>query len=110
MALFATLTFMHVDKVNSGRKVINLFRVPKIGANFKIDLRNRCQTLKSGYGQRYTFRVLQTSQMKLILLCVWAESAVLGSTKATPKFKQANTHAIQYMAQDISAKSERKTP
>ena len=43
MALFATLTFMHVDKVNSGRKVINLFRVPKIGANFKIDFRNCCQ-------------------------------------------------------------------
>ena len=31
--------------------------------------------------QRYTYRVLQTIQMKLILLCVWAEPAVLGSTK-----------------------------
>ena len=32
--------------------------------------------------QRYTYRVLQTIQMKLILLCVWAEQAILGSTKA----------------------------
>ena len=33
------------------------------------------------YSQRYTYRVLQTIQMKLILLCVWAERAVLGSAK-----------------------------
>ena len=26
--------------------------------------------------QRYTYRVLQTIQMKLIFLCVWAEQAV----------------------------------
>ena len=38
-------------------------------------------------GQRYTYRVLQTIQMKLILLCVWAEPAVLGSTKTALKFK-----------------------
>ena len=37
--------------------------------------------------QRYTYRVLQTIQMKLILLCVWAERAVLGSAKTTLKFK-----------------------
>ena len=37
--------------------------------------------------QRYTFRVLQTFQMKLILLCVWAEPADLGSTKTALKFK-----------------------
>ena len=29
----------------------------------------------------------QTIQMKLILLCVWAELAVLGSTKTALKFK-----------------------
>ena len=34
-----------------------------------------------------TYRVLQTIQMKLILLCVWAERAVLGSTKTALKFK-----------------------
>ena len=28
-----------------------------------------------------TYRVLKTIQMKLILLCVWAEQAVLGSAK-----------------------------
>ena len=38
-------------------------------------------------GQRYTYRVLQTIQMKLILLCVWAEPAVLGSNKTALKFK-----------------------
>ena len=37
--------------------------------------------------QRYTYRVLQTIQMKLILLCVWAEGAVLGSAKTALKFK-----------------------
>ena len=37
--------------------------------------------------QRYTYRVLQTIQMKLKLLCVWAELAVLGRTKTALKFK-----------------------
>ena len=37
--------------------------------------------------ERYTYRVLQTIQMKFILLCVWAEPAVLGSTKTALKFK-----------------------
>ena len=37
--------------------------------------------------QRYTYRVLQTIQMKLILSCVLAEPAVLGSTKTALKFK-----------------------
>ena len=32
-------------------------------------------------------RVLQTIQMKLIFLCVWAEPAVLGSAKTALKFK-----------------------
>ena len=37
--------------------------------------------------QRYTYRVLQTIQMKLILLPIWAERAVLGSAKTALKFK-----------------------
>ena len=37
--------------------------------------------------QRYTYRVLQTIQMKLILLYVWAKPAVLASTKTALKFK-----------------------
>ena len=37
--------------------------------------------------QRYTYRVLQTCQIKLILLSVWAERAVLGSAKTALKFK-----------------------
>ena len=39
------------------------------------------------FRQRYTYRVLQTIQMKFIVLCVWAEPAVLGSTKTALKFK-----------------------
>ena len=35
--------------------------------------------------QRYTYRVLQTIQMKLIHLCVWAKPAVLGSAKTALK-------------------------
>ena len=37
--------------------------------------------------QRYTYKVLQTIQMKLIFICVWAEWAVLGSAKTALKFK-----------------------
>ena len=37
--------------------------------------------------QRYTYRVLQTIQMKVILLQVWAEGAVLGRAKTALKFK-----------------------
>ena len=40
-----------------------------------------------GLNQRYTYRVLQTIQMKLLLLCVWAELAIFGSTKTALKFK-----------------------
>ena len=68
----------------------------------------------SPLSQRCTYRVLQTIQMKLILLCVWAEQAVFGSAKTALKFKmrfkQANTHTIQCMGRDISLKSERKNP
>ena len=37
--------------------------------------------------QRYTYRVLQTIQMELILLSVWAERAVLDRIKTALKFK-----------------------
>ena len=37
--------------------------------------------------QRYTYRVLQTIQMKFILLCVWAERVIFGSAKTALKFK-----------------------
>ena len=39
------------------------------------------------YGQRYTYRVLQTIQIKLVLLCVWADPASLSSTKTALKLK-----------------------
>ena len=37
--------------------------------------------------QRYTYRVLQTLQMKLIILWFWVERAVLGRAKTALKFK-----------------------
>ena len=37
--------------------------------------------------QRYTYRVLQTTQMKLIHLCALAERAVLGHAKTALEFK-----------------------
>ena len=37
--------------------------------------------------QRYTYRVLKTIQMKLILLYVWAERAILGRAKTALRFK-----------------------
>ena len=40
-----------------------------------------------GANQRYTYSVLQTIQMKLILLCVWAERAFLGSAKNSFKIQ-----------------------
>ena len=40
-----------------------------------------------GSKQRYGYRVLQTIQMKLILLWVWAERAALGIAKTALKFK-----------------------
>ena len=41
----------------------------------------------SSPNQRYTYRILQTIQMKPILLWVWAERAVLGRAKTALKFK-----------------------
>ena len=48
---------------------------------------NNPRVMKFGSSQRYTYRMLQTIQMKLILLCVLAERAVLGSAKTALKFK-----------------------
>ena len=45
------------------------------------------QVIFQNLTQRYTDRVLQTIQMKLILLWVWAERAVLGRAKTALKFK-----------------------
>ena len=42
------------------------------------------------FTQRYTYRVLQTIQMKLILVSDWAVLVVLGSTKTALKFKYDN--------------------
>ena len=44
--------------------------------------------------QRYTYRVLQTIQIELILLCVWAEPAVFGSAKTALKFDYEHNYDI----------------
>ena len=54
-------------------------------------------------------------QMKLILLWVWAERAVLGRAKTALKFKYEieigyYTYTIQCMGQSISFKSEINNP
>ena len=56
--------------------------------------------------QGYTYKVLQTIQMKLILLCVMAEWAALGSAKTALKLK----YEMYAMGQGISLKSERNNP
>jgi hypothetical protein len=50
--------------------------------------------------------------MKLILLFVWAEPAILGSTKTALKFKYEISigYHTYNSTQDISSKSERKNP
>ena len=71
--------------------------------------------LKSCFEQSYIHQVLQTIQMKLILLCVWAEPAVLGSAKTALKFIYKieigyYPSTIQCMGQFISFKSEINNP
>ena len=64
-----------------------------------------------GLVQRYTYRVLQTIQMKLILLCVMAERAVLGIAKNGFKIQIWNSNRlthIQCIGQGISLKNETK--
>ena len=65
--------------------------------------------------QSYIYQVLQTIHMKLILLCVWAESAVLGSAKTALKFMYKiqigyYSYTIQCMGKFISFKSEINNP
>ena len=50
-------------------------------------LKGECSKRVLTFDQRYTYRVLQTIQMTLVLSCLWAEPAVLGSAKTTLKFK-----------------------
>jgi hypothetical protein len=67
---------------------MNSKRIPKeLQKNFRKTLLITPSILNSRLEQRYTYRVLQTIQMKLILLCFWAEPAILGSGKTALKFK-----------------------
>ena len=71
--------------------MLNLNRLTRLQFNFLImasrDMAFPLGSIQTFLSQRYTYRVLQTIQMKLILLCVWAEPAVLGSAKTSLKFK-----------------------
>jgi hypothetical protein len=76
---------------NNGRKVYlqSSFRLRfLIGVQGELESRVQFGAIAARrLGQRYTYRVLQTIQMRLILLCVWAEQAVLGRAKTALKFK-----------------------
>ena len=50
-------------------------------------LASKMGQIKKSKGQRYTYRVLQTIQMKPILLWFWAEQAVLGRAKTALKIQ-----------------------
>ena len=65
--------------------LISFFAIEKENAAWKIVWNPKLYNF--GEIQRYTYRVLQTIQMKLIVLCVWAERAILGSAKTAWKFR-----------------------
>ena len=52
-----------------------------------INFENLMKVMTSFQVNQSLYQVLQTIQMKLILLCVWAEQGVLGSAKTALKFK-----------------------
>ena len=56
-------------------------------ANFKHSVGPDFLNDKIDQNQRYTYRVRQTIHMKLILLWVWAEQAVLGRAKTALKIQ-----------------------
>ena len=68
-------------EINNYLVLISLKKQTKICGKYFLD---------SASTQRYTYRVHQTIQMKLILLCVWAEPAILGITKTALKLKYEN--------------------
>ena len=61
---------------SSGGEVTTTFSLPILvncsSNEYHLESFNDFSTLVPYYVQRYTYRVLQTIQMKLILLCVWA--------------------------------------
>jgi hypothetical protein len=81
-------SFKRVNKLNC--IYLDNFATFSFQQLYYIELNLFCTNFTSSIStgdQRYTYRVLQTIQMKLILLCVWAEPAILGSTKTALKFK-----------------------
>ena len=66
--------------------MIYVFVVGSLESQKKTERQNWRGSIFLGSIQSYIYQVLQTIQMKLILLCVWAEPAVSGSTKIALKF------------------------
>ena len=84
-------------------------------SEIKLQIEIKVQVKKGDKSQSYIHQVLQTIQMKLILLCIWAEPAVLGSAKTALKFIYKieigyYSYTIQCMGQFISFKSEINNP
>ena len=57
-----------------------LMQIKGISCEYESKILRTVQSAVLCCTQRYTYRVLQTIQMKLILICVWAEPAVLGNS------------------------------
>ena len=83
ISLFLFIVLKKISMKHYGQASFHprLFRNCDIKDTIEESCQNQC------WSQRYTCRVLQTIQMKLIFLCVWAERAILGSAKTALKFK-----------------------
>ena len=83
---------LHVPLFATASTFTDYFDISK-GQCFNLTGQNVCPLYLEGHfvylfgvKNRYTYRVLQKIQMKLIILCVWAERVVLGSAKTASKF------------------------
>ena len=75
---------LEIQDLNSERVKFDSSSLPTSPTSEEI---STTSSIGGGMIQRCRYRVLQTIQIKLIILCVWAELAVLGSAKNALKFK-----------------------
>ena len=84
------MTFQPLKKEESTFSFVSYSQVYDLVKFYPEILHSICIFTTEKYGSReihLDYRVLQTIQIKLILLCVWAEPTVLGSTKTALKFR-----------------------
>ena len=89
------LAIVHIYLCRKGKNVFEFpknLRMPRIMLKvqkYVLSLRifKKGEFCRTSRDIHITYKVPQTMQMKLILLCAWAEPAVLGSTKTALKFK-----------------------